>query len=94
MGEWMTGPGIRATRIDRELVDVGDTSVGDAAAQALAHARAIEALLERALASASASDAYRLRLAQAVCSSLASELAPIAEPTSPSSVRTRAASRQ
>jgi len=77
-----------------ELVEAPADATRDAAAQALAHAHAIEALLEQALASATTADAYRLRLAQAVCSSLASELAPIAQPASPSSVRTRAASRQ
>jgi hypothetical protein len=82
----MTGPELRYARTMSEL-EVPPSERTTKFTAALGHAMAIEAILEDALPGASSADVYRIRLAQAVCSSLIGELMPLAQQTPPKSAR-------
>ncbi|MBL8607319.1 MAG: hypothetical protein JNL38_08365 [Myxococcales bacterium] len=78
----MTGPDLRFARRQEptsEVVPASRAPASEAYASALGHAIAIEETLEAALPSASPADVYRIRLVQAVCSSLIGELMPLAQ---------------
>ncbi len=87
----MIGPDVRVACV----VPAMTTTSADAAARALGLAREIERILEAAAVGASPADAYTLRIANAISSSLAQELETLAVPESrgPRSARFAAGER-